>query len=120
MTTEFFLKKKSCPGASDKASHNLNDAKDEKQDERAAPGSGENEEDPASETQLSLPAGGGWGEPHMSDLMFAARTTGVLWAAGLHGSELPATADRGSLDVRNRSEAGRNVLNRKSERLSGS
>lgn len=108
------------PGPRAKALHNLNVVKDETQDERAAPGSGENQEEPASETQLSLPAGGPWGEPHMSDLMFTARTTGVLRAAGLHGRELPATGDREWLDVHNRSGAGRSVLNRKSDRLSGS
>lgn len=82
----------------------------------------EDGEEPASETQLSLPAGGLWGEAaHVWHLMFTASTTGVLGPAGLHGSEqLPVTADRDSLDVRNRSRAGKDVLNRQSERVSGS
>jgi len=37
---------------------------DEKQEGRAAPGSGEK---PASETQLSLPAGGLWAGQHRAD-----------------------------------------------------
>lgn len=105
-----------------KASHHLNDVKDEKQDERSAPGSGGKRRGAClwdtAEPSSWRPVGRA---THVWHLMFTASTTGVLGPAGLHGSEqLPVTADRDSLDVRNRSRAGKDVLNRQSERVSGS
>jgi hypothetical protein len=89
----------------------VNDMEDEKQDESEALASGERHEDPGLRGSWAFQLAA-WGRgQHMHD------TSHSPWAQQVfqghrpsHGSELPAIADRDSLEVLNRSDAGEEFL----------